>query len=804
MVYTKFLNKMKRVLRRVTGSTLEFDLSPYQKILHQINTLQTEFETKSNSELRKVSLELRTQSRESADTDNLLVKAFALVREAVRRTLKIDPFDEQIIGGIVMYRGRLAEMQTGEGKTLTAVFPAYLNALSGRGVHILTFNDYLARRDAGWMGPVYRFLGLRVGFVQEGMSIKERQIAYHSDITYLTAKEAGFDFLRDSLCFNQENIVHRELNAAFIDEADSILIDEARVPLIIAGASDETISDPYHLAQIVRQLEREIDFQFDEYARNIHLTEKGLKRVESRLHCRNLYDKKNIGVLTRLNCAIHAQYLLHRDVDYILRNGAVELVDEFTGRVADKRRWPDGLHAAIEAKENIAIQTRGHILNSIPLQHFIQLYPKFSGMTATAQPAEDEFREFYDLHITVIPPNKPCLRLDYPDSIYPTKRTKNNALIDEIVHIHKTKRPILVGTRSVEESAALASKLKNQGVRCDVLNAKRDAFEASIIARAGKLGAVTISTNMAGRGVDIKLGGKDEFEKDQVITLGGLYVIGTNRHESRRIDRQLRGRAGRQGDPGSSRFFISLEDDFFIKYRLKELFPPHLILDKGNEKITHTIVKREVERLQKIIEGQNLEIKKTLVQYSWLIEQQRKIIYNRRQSQFNDGTVLDFYSSSAPNLFKKCLSRVLKEELVQACRTLSLYHLDRFWSNYLAEMADIREGIHLTRLGGQTPLLEFHKRAVEIFERRLQETDQERITSFKKIRLSDDRMEISETGIQSPSSTWTYLINDDPFESTMGGQLLGTIGLSIGAGIWGPLLALFSLYRRRQRRRRQT
>ncbi|MFQ5631968.1 MAG: DEAD/DEAH box helicase, partial [bacterium] len=433
MSYRNIITELKKYHQRLTGSTTLYDLASYYEIIDEINEHKSEFENKSDSQLKNESKILVEKARNNERLDTLLIEAFALVREAVWRVLKLRPFDGQLIGGIVMHQGKLAEMQTGEGKTLAAVFPAYLNALAGKGVHVLTFNDYLARRDAEWMGPIYKFLGLSVGFVQEGMSIEDRQKAYNSDITYLTAKESGFDFLRDSLCYSEANIVHRAFNFAIVDEADSILIDEARVPLIIAGAAEDTIAETFHMAQIAHQLEEKNDFEFDEYARNFHLTENGLKRVEDLLNCRNLYDQKNIEHLTRLNCAIHAEYLLHRDVDYIVRNGKVELVDEFTGRVADKRRWPDGLQAAIEAKENIAIQSKGNILNSITLQHFLQLYPRMSGMTATAQTAEKEFKQFYDLDIVVIPPNKPCIRTDHHDIIYQSKETKHKGLIKEII-----------------------------------------------------------------------------------------------------------------------------------------------------------------------------------------------------------------------------------------------------------------------------------------------------------------------------------------------------------------------------------
>lgn len=718
--------------------------------------------------------------------------------------LKLHPFDVQLIGAIVIHRGKLAEMGTGEGKTLTAVFPAYLNALGGKGVHILTFNDYLARRDAGWMGEVYNFLGLKVGFIQEGMSTRERQEAYNADITYLTAKEAGFDFLRDSLCYSREKIVHRDFNYAIVDEADSILIDEARVPLIIAGGSEDYVADTYYLAKISRDLEENQDYQFDEYGRNVYLTDDGLKRVERILNCPNLYDDENIETLSRLNYALHAEYLLHRDVDYIVRKGVVELVDEFTGRVADKRRWPDGLQAAVEAKENIAIGCKGNILNSITLQHFLRLYPKISGMTATAQSAEKEFRQFYDLHTVVIPPNKPCIRKDHQDIIYLTKEAKKRALIEETIRVHKSKRPILVGTQSVEESATLADTLNKRNIKCVVLNAKRDEFEARIVAQAGKLGAVTISTNMAGRGTDIRLGAGDENEKREVAALGGLYVIGTNKHESERIDNQLRGRAGRQGDPGSSRFFISLEDDLFVKYKLKDLLPPNYTPDQRDNphpkdgahpsgRINNPIVINEINRTQRIVEGQNLEIKKTIYTYSSLIEEQRKILFAKRNNIVSGKWVHDFFESNSPDKFNEISSKIDPKKLDNICKHISLYYTDKSWSQYLADIAEVREGIHYTRIGGQAPVLEFHKLAVKIFDELQNDIEDDMIRSFNDIKMVGDNIDLEEAGLKAPSATWTYLINDNPFEEMLGMKLIGNIGLSIGAGLYWPLLALYFL-----------
>lgn len=793
--------KFRLFYNRLTGSTIEYDLTVYNETLEKIKKFEAGLVDYTDRQLRDISDRLSHKAKQGESLEDLLVEAYALVCETARRTLNMHPFDVQIMGGIVLNQGKLAEMQTGEGKTLVAVLPAYLNALTGKGVHVLTFNDYLARRDALWMGGIYNFLGLSVGYVQEGMNISERRKAYGADIAYLSAKEAGFDFLRDSLCYRKDDIVHRIFNYAIIDEADSILIDEARIPLVIAGTSDEREVNIYHIAQIARKLKKGIDFKFDEYSRNIYLTDAGIEYAEEQLNCENLHESKNLDTLTRLNCAIHAEYLFHNNIDYIVRNGIIELVDEFTGRVADKRRWPDGLQAALEAKENIAIQSRGNILNSTTLQHFLKNYPKICGMTATAQSAEHEFRKFYNLNIVVIPPNKPCIRIDHPDMIFFKKSEKNKALIEEITKVHKTGRPILVGTRSVEESAVLAGGLNKMNIKCEVLNARNDAQEAIIIARAGRLDAVTISTNMAGRGTDILLGGGDEEEKQQVMALGGLYVIGTNKHESQRIDNQLRGRAGRQGDPGSSRFIISLEDDIFVKYRITDLIPANIVSTDRNMEINSSIVRKEVDRIQRIIESQNSNIKVTLYNYSWITEKKRRVIAEQRQEILNSKTASDFFKSKSLLKFKEYESKIGSDRVSKICEYIYLYYIDKYWSQYLAEIADIREGIHLRRIGGDVPLIEYQKSAIMLFDEFLKKLEEELVGNFNRLRIENEDFNIESQGIKAPSATWTYLISDNPFEEQLGFQLMGNIGLSAGASfIFGPLLLLRPMLARFKKR----
>ncbi|HEX6863294.1 MAG TPA: accessory Sec system translocase SecA2, partial [Thermoanaerobaculia bacterium] len=579
-------------------------------MLEAINAREAELVRASDGGLGERAARLRLQAG-----DGLLPDVFALVREIARRVLGERPYDVQMLAGIALHQGKLVEMQTGEGKTLAAVAPVALNALAGRGVHVLTYNDYLARRDAEWMGPVYERLGLTVGCIQEGLSTSERHRAYRCDVTYLTGKEAGFDLLRDGLCLDPAGQVHRPFHLGLVDEADSILIDEARIPLVIAGTLEEIGVDLGRLAGIARQMVRGTDYDTDEYAYNIFLTDRGVHRAEKLLGSGNLFEADNVRLQAELRNALHAEALLKRDVDYIVRDGRIELVDELTGRVAENRQWPDGLQAALEAKEGLRWQPEGKIFGSITVQHFLRKYPRLCGMTGTATPAAAELADIYNLEVVEVPPNRPCIRVDHPDVIHATREAKRRALIDEIAATHATGRPILVGTVSVEESESLAADLRQGAVPCRVLNAKNDAEEAAIVAEAGTLGAVTISTNMAGRGTDIRLGGADESQRDAVVALGGLYVLGTNRHESRRIDDQLRGRAGRQGDPGSSRFVISLEDSLLQRCGIERLVPAKVLQRLREEEggtVDHPAVRKEVERVQRIVEGQHGDLRKRL------------------------------------------------------------------------------------------------------------------------------------------------------------------------------------------------
>ena len=781
---------------------IEGDLRPYRKFLSEI--YQYDFKKSSDAELKDISSSLKRQARLGTPLEDLLVEAFALIRETAWRTIGLRPFDVQIIAGIALHQGKVVEMNTGEGKTLAAVFPAYLNGLSGRGVHVLTFNDYLARRDAEWMGPVYEFLGLRVGCIQEGMSPDEKKKAYASDITYATAKEAGFDYLRDHLCYEKEDLVHRDFHFAVVDEADSVMVDEARIPLVIAGSTEETEADPSYLAQIVKNLEEDIDFEADEGRRNICLTDSGLRRSEDLLGYANLHSAKNLDLLTKLNQALHAEYLLRRDIDYIVRDGKIEIVDEFTGRVVEDRHWPDGLQAAVEAKEKLRLGSGGSILGSMTLQHFLQLYPKICGMTATAQPAAEEFFQFYNLKVLVVPPNRPCIRKDYPDLIFTHKQAKTQALIEEIKRHHTCQRPILVGTASIEESEELATALEEAGLACQVLNAKNDELEAQIVAQAGKSGAITISTNMAGRGTDIKLGGDIEQDRDKVVTLGGLYVIGTNRHESLRIDHQLRGRAGRQGDPGSSRFFLSLEDDLIKRYGIKNLFPKKFQSLKQDEPIENPVIRGEIGRAQRIVEGQNFEIRKTLWKYSHLVEQQRALIQRRRQQILTDRRRTDFLEEKAPEQYTKLSSLLGNDRLRKIEKQITLHEIDRCWAEHLALVADIREGIHLTSVGGQSPVGEFLKIVDREFLKLEQKINEAILNAFRALPISEAGVDLDRQGIRGPSSTWTYLITDSQFGLWVGLLQGNNIGFTAAAaGVYGPLYILLALLQRFFRRGRK-
>jgi preprotein translocase subunit SecA len=736
------------------------------------------------------------------------LELFALVREAARRRLGLRLFDEQIAAGLALDRGAIAEMATGEGKTLAAVAPVILRAFEGRGTHVLTFNDYLARRDAAWMGPVYELLGVSVGVVQEGLAGAERQRAYRSDVTYLTAKESGFDLLRDGLCLELADQVHRPFHSALVDEADSILIDEARVPLVIAGSIEPAGGGLARFAEIARELTEGVDLATDEARRNVFLTDVGVERVEALLGGRSLFSEAGAPLMAAMRHALHAEVLLERDVDYIVRNGGIELVDRLTGRVTEDRQWPAGLHAAVEAKEGLEPGAEGRILGSITLQHLLALYPRLCGMTATAGPAARELRETYGLEIEPIPPHRPSRRRDGPDRIYATRQARDQAVADEIAATHRLGRPVLVGTASVAASELLAETLAERNVPCRTLNAKNDELEAAIVAEAGAHGAVTISTNMAGRGTDIRLGGHDESDREPVLALGGLYVLGTCLHESRRIDDQLRGRSGRQGDPGSSRFFVALDDEVPSRCGFDRLLPAVL---RGAElaagrpaPIAIERVRRELGHAQRQVEGESFDLRRRLHAYARVLEEQRVYLQRWRQAvlEGRDDDYDDLFRELCPALRSERLAQLGEENLRAAGRRLTLLAIDHAWSEHLTEMQARRDELPLATLDGRDPVAEYYRGAIDSFEGLLSRIDEMRIEAFRRLRVTALGIDWGESDLQSPSATWTYLVNDAAFA----GDVLRTLAHRPGFGLWGvlllwPLLFAWGLYLRRRRRR---
>lgn len=755
-------DRLRQTFHFLRGRRIRFDLSPFRRMLHQINARATDLEGHTDAQLQTQAQKLIGQARTQASLKSILVDTFALSREIAGRRIGLRPYDVQVLAGIALHQGHMVEMQTGEGKTLAVVLPAILNALTGRGVHILTFNDYLARRDAAWMGPVYESFGLKVGYVQEGMSTVERQQAYACDISYGTAREIGFDHLRDNLCRNPVDLVQREHNVVFVDEADSILIDEARIPLVIAGSVEDEAVKLYNAAALAGELNPERDFAVDENARNIFLTDAGITTVENRLDCGPLHNPENFERLTRLNLALHAEHLLQRDKDYIVRKHKIELVDEFTGRVALNRQWPHGLQTALEAKEGLEIQPQGMIRNSIILVHFLQHYKKISGMTATAQAAAEELYDFYGLQTVVIPPHKPCIRTDMPDLIFARSEAKTKAVVACIRDLHSTGRPILVGTASVGESEDLAERIRNIGIDCQVLNAKNDEQEAKIVAQAGSLQAVTISTNMAGRGTDIRLGGGRAQEAEKVRALGGLHVIGTQRFESRRIDNQLRGRSGRQGDPGSSQFFISLDDELIQRYGLITLAPSSRGAVQDGQALADRRAGREIARAQRIIEDQNFQIRKLRWKYSYLLEQHREVIFKKRDDLLYRRKTLHLLEKHLPQRFAQLRETVPQDVLEQCERDVALYLMDQAWSYYLGEVEHLRMFIHVRSLDGCDPLTEFHKAIAQAFREMQARLNDSILDTLRTINITAEGIDFEAAGLKTPASTWTYIINDNP------------------------------------------
>lgn len=759
-------------MKMVFGDPNKKELKVCQGYVDKINALEPEISGLSDARLRAKTDEFRLRLTKGETLDDLLPEAFAVVREAAKRVMGLRHFDVQLMGGCILHRGKIAEMRTGEGKTLVATLPAYLNALEGKGVHVVTVNDYLARRDSEDMGRVYRFLGLSVGLITHEMDYPARKAAYAADITYGTNNEFGFDYLRDNMVISLDQMVQRPLHYAIVDEVDSILIDEARTPLIISGPGAQSTSLYQVMADVAAKLKEGEDYTVDEKQKTVAPTETGIAKTEKLLGVSNMYDGENgVDYSHQLMAALKAKALMHRDRDYVVKDGEVIIVDEFTGRLMFGRRYSEGLHQAIEAKEHVKVERESQTLATITFQNYFRMYDKLSGMTGTAKTEEQEFQKIYGLDVVVVPTNKPNIRIDYPDVIYKTRRAKYRAVANAIEELHKKGRPVLVGTTSIQQSEELSELLKKRGIEHNVLNAKFHEKEAEIVADAGQMGAVTIATNMAGRGTDIVLG-------DGVAELGGLHIIGTERHESRRIDNQLRGRCARQGDPGSTRFYLSLEDDLMRLFGSDNISG---IMDKlgmeEDEPIEHKIVTRSIESAQKKVEARNFEIRKQVLEYDDVMNQQREVIYDQRRQILEKAdlkeTVLDMAShivdrsmdmyapkeaysedwdvkslisyaeefyAPAGFLKEEKLQEMSRDELETFLHKVAVDYynareenntapimrelenlvmlkvVDSHWMEHLDAMDALREGIGLRAYGQRDPLVEYKFEAYEMFE----------------------------------------------------------------------------------------
>lgn len=708
-----------------------------------------------------------TASGEVADAAEFL----AILSIAATRTLGMTPFPVQLQAVLRLLEGDVIQMATGEGKTLVGAMANTGFGLMGKRVHSVTVNDYLAARDAEWMGPLVKFFGLTVAAVTESMTTDERRKAYKANIVYAPVNEIGFDVLRDQLITDRADAVQHGADVALIDEADSVLVDEALVPLVLAGNEPGTAPGG-RITDLVRRLKKNQHYVVDEDGRNASLTDVGARLLERQLGIASLYDDEHVGsTLVQVNLALHAHALLTRDVHYIVRDGKVALIDASKGRVADLQRWPDGVQAAVEAKEGLAVTEGGRILDTITLQALMHRYPMVCGMTGTAVEATDQLRSFYDLRVSVIDRNQPLQRFDEADRVYATIRDKNRAIIDEIKAIHDTGQPVLVGTQDVAESEALAEALREYDIDVNVLNAKNDAEEARIIAEAGDIGRVTVSTQMAGRGTDIKLGGADETDHDAVVKLGGLAVIGTSRHRTARLDNQLRGRAGRQGDPGLALFFVSLEDDVVVVGGAGEEVTARPAADGS---IESKRIRDWIEHCQRVTEGQLLEIHSQTWKYNKLLADQRDIIDKRRAELLDTDRAWQeiFERSARATLLDKELPR---DTLVRAAREIMLYHLDLGWSDHLALMDDVRESIHLRAIARETPIDEFHRIAVREFKELAQRAVDNAVDTFNEVPIDADGAHLEEQGLARPSATWTYMVSDNPLAGS-GNSLLRGIG----------------------------
>ncbi len=817
---------MLKLITKIIGTKHDREMKIIQPIINQINQLESRFQKMSESELKAMTPIFKERFAKGETLDQLLPEAFAVCREGSRRSLNMRHYDVQLIGGHVLHHGSIAEMRTGEGKTLVATLAVYLNALSGKGVHVVTVNDYLAKRDAEWMGRLYGYLGLSTGIIVHDLNDTQRQAAYGSDITYATNNELGFDYLRDNMKFRLSDYVQRDLNFAIVDECDSILIDEARTPLIISGPAEDNTRIYQEVQSVVKHLKPELHFTIEEKNRSVAVTEEGNSKLEELMGIENLYDPQHIDRLHHIYQALKAIHLFKRDVDYMIKDGEIVIVDEFTGRLMEGRRWSDGLHQAVEAKEGVQIKNENQTLASITFQNYFRMYKKISGMTGTADTEAEEFRKIYKLSVSTIPTNRPMVRKDLEDVVYKSEKGKFSAIIKDVVGRKEKGQPVLVGTVSIEKSELLSSELKKKNIQHTVLNAKYHEKEAEIIAQAGREGGVTIATNMAGRGTDIILGGNAEFmaraaqedmeseaykqslekfkaqcekEKQAVLAAGGLYIIGTERHESRRIDNQLRGRSGRQGDPGESRFYLSLEDDLMRKFngdRIKKIMDSPLFNIPEDEPMMARMVTRSIEGAQRKVEGHNFDIRKHLLEFDDVMNLQRTKVYAMRRALLEeDGTGSNAFEERIKDMMGEVTSDLLdlyahenvkkqewdlpaltvamekqfgiefpldagvsSEELVEKVKTaiqqkyeeqkrimgdlfediqrsLLLGAMDHYWKEHLYRVDRIRESVNLKAYAQKDPLMEYRKETFQAFEEMNQRVRADVVEKFMKLKV---------------------------------------------------------------------
>jgi preprotein translocase subunit SecA len=800
---------MAEGVRRFLGKPGAVDLRPYTKLLSAIEAEEDGLRELSDTELTEKAIELGNAELPYERDD--LVSLCAVGREAARRSLDERPFDVQLLGVMALLDGHVAEMATGEGKTLAGALAAAGFALRGRRVHLLSVNDYLARRDAEWMRPLYDMLGVTVGWITEDSTPQERRAAYSCEVTYAAVSELGFDVLRDRMVTDIADRVVPPPHVAIIDEADSVLVDEARVPLVLAGAAESVDAD-VEMADVVRGLKPRLHYEIDGEGRNVQLTDAGIDAVEKALDGVDLYSEDDTSVLPQVNLALHAHVLLQRDVHYVVRDGEVRLINESRGRIALLQRWPDGLQAAVEAKEKVALSETGEVLDSITVQSLVLRYPTRAGMTGTAMAVAEQLREFYELEVAVIPSNKPNVREDHGSRLYATREEKEDALIAKVEEVHKSGRPILIGTQDVAESELLAGRLRDAGLECVVLNAKNDADEAAIIAEAGTHGAITVSTQMAGRGTDIRLGGSDMADRERVVETGGLYVMGFGRYPSSRLDGQLRGRAGRQGDPGDSIFFVSMDDDLVVNHAPETT--GYQTTSEGE--ITDQGWLAMIDHAQRVAEGQLLEVHRNTWRYNQLIDVQRDVVLEHREMVLTgdqgdrqiradrkkrheelleelagkgtgaeegpgagEGAEAEENAGDAGSGADAGAEESNEEKVARAARLITLYHLDRGWTDHNAFLSELREGIHLRFLGRRDPLDEFNRDAVPVFKGFLDDARARAAESFEELEVVDGELDVSSVGVKRPSMTWTYMVHDHPFSSafeTLVGRLKGGRG----------------------------